>query len=208
MFTILNLLFLDYVYVVMSALLLVITWNLMLNSVYRAKLVFFYFFIMLILTALVHLSLDNIAMLMVLGELIIVLFFLIASLTMPVNSIQVKLSKLFFFIYILIGLVVGLNFRNITPFWANYFNLYEMFNAIHFNDFYIFYVYFFQERPYLIIFITLILSFFSIFFIMFFYTLKNIKNFILQKTKNVDILRKQHLFKQEAYNPKLKIFKK
>ena len=88
----------------------------MLNSVYRAKLVFFYFFIMLILTALVHLSLDNIAMLMVLGELIIVLFFLIASLTMPVNSIQVKLSKLFFFIYILIGLVVGLNFRNITPF--------------------------------------------------------------------------------------------
>ena len=83
-----------------------------------------------------------------------------------------------------------------------------MFNAIHFNDFYIFYVYFFQERPYLIIFITLILSFFSIFFIMFFYTLKNVKNFILQKTKNVDILRKQHLFKQEAYNPKLKIFKK
>lgn len=180
----------------------------MLNSVYRAKLVFFYFFIILVLTALVHLSLDNIALLMVLGELIIVLFFLISALTIPTNSIQVKLSKLFFFLYIFIGLIAGLNFRNITPFWANYFNLYEVFYAIHLNDFYIFYVFFFEERPYLIIFITLILSFFSIFFIIFFYTLKNVTSYVIQKIKNINLLRKQHLLKQEAYKPKLKIFKK
>jgi hypothetical protein len=162
----------------------------------------------IIFSTLVHLSLDGVAMLMLLGELLIVLFFLITALSVNVQSIQIKLPRLAFIAYILVGLAVSLNFKSIVPFWANYCDLYETYSAILFNDFYLFYAYFFQENPSIIIFITCILSIFSIFFIMYFYTLRGIKNKVLQKTHNIDILRKQQLLKQEAYNPKLRIFKK
>ena len=114
--------------------------------------------------------------------------------------IQKKLSKKIIIVLVLIPV-----FSDLTP-NLYYVNFYQSLTHVVTSDFFIIYYLLFDKLPLLTIFITLIISLFSLFFILIYFTLKSVKNEERYKVKQLYFLRKQNLQKQTNFSSKLYTF--
>lgn len=115
----------------------------------------------------------------------------------------------FFKLYITTLLIYFLSviFSTSTFVQQKYF-LYWFFWDTYTNDLFIYFYFFFIDYPLIIIYITLILSIFSLLFVWFYFIMRGLQ---LRRTENLlslDILREQKLVSQFKYKPKLTTFKK
>lgn len=94
------------------------------------------------------------------------------------------------------------------PLYVNYafVSFYRAVNHVVSSDFYILYYFLFEKLPVLVVFLTLIISFFSLFFIVMYYSLKLVKVAEHKSLKNIYYLRKQTLTKQTNFNSRAYTF--
>lgn len=92
---------------------------------------------------------------------------------------------------------------NLTLYFLSYYKF--QFHYVS-SDFFILYFILFLKLSPVVVFITLILTFFSLFFILLYFNLKLVKNNQTIKNKTNYFLRKQHLTKQNTFTNELKSF--
>lgn len=89
-----------------------------------------------------------------------------------------------------------------------YTSFYKALNHFVSSDFFILYYFLFEKMPILVIFLTLIISFFSLFFIIMYFSLKLTKLKSQKASKSLHFLRKQLLTKQANFSSKLYTFQR
>ncbi len=170
----------------------------------RKKFLFFILSVLLFSIWGFLLDLDGMMLVLLTTEFTIVLLFLMTYIQLYSNftfiSSYINYKYLGIFLLILFAVYQPLN--NFHP----YTNYYQSLNHVVSSDFYILYHFLFEKLPVLVIFMTLIISFFSLFFIVAYYSLKLVKLNTHKTLKNIYFLRKQNLIKQTAFNTKLYTF--
>lgn len=142
-------------------------------------------------------SVESIIFILLLGELLIILLFILFYLTLQFYTVP-KLINIKQYLYILVTLVILIIFNwsncallNITP--INYY--FTSFKIIS-DDFFLFFLFLFVDFPLTVYLLALILTFCSIFFIFFYLSCKFFSNLKLVQKKKIYLLRKQNLFHQ------------
>jgi hypothetical protein len=95
--------------------------------------------------------------------------------------------------------LICLSFSSSSEHFFYYTSYYKLINHIVASDFYILYHFLFNKNPLLVVFLTLIISFFSLFFILLYFNLKLSKLNIVQQLSSILFLRKQILIKQTTF---------
>ncbi len=150
------------------------------------------------------LDLDGIILVFLTAEFTIFLLFLMtyvqlySNYSFVSNSVNISYLSVFF-------LALGYVYEPQFVFFSHT-SFYKAINHIVSSDFYILYYFLFEKLPILVIFLTLIISFFSFFFIIMYFSLKLVKLSSHSKSKNVYYLRKQTLNKQTTFNTKIHTF--
>ncbi len=175
------------------------------------KIKFFYFiiYIMCLGGFFTYLKFDIIALLFLLTEFTLILFFFTIYNQIYLNlKINIKKFNKYINYTIILIILINLIFNNSEFIKLNFINWYLLQTQILNTDlFFIYYFLFYQFYPVLIL-ITLILTFFSVFFIYFYFTFKNIKIKENKYKKNLSLLRKQNLIKQKNINIYINTFQK
>lgn len=177
--------------------------NLFLNSDTRKK--FITFLLLIIVFGIWGFShdLDGIFLVFLVAEFTIFLLLLMTYLQLYSNFTFV--SNSFKFSQILL-LPVYLYFIQFTNSFYTYISFYKTLDYFVSSDFYILYYFLFEKIPVLVVFFTLIISFFSLFFILMYFSLKLKKLDGQKKLKNLYFLKKQVLVKQVKFESKLYTF--
>lgn len=176
---------------------------------FRYKFIYFYLFLSLVTMWGFFYSLEGIIILLLLGELLIVLLFILFYLTIQVYSIptinnnKVLATTLLTVIFIVFYPTYQKNV-NLISYSPVYFNT----GKIVSDDFFIFFFFLFFDFKILVYFLGLVLTLFSIFFILFY---SSYRFFLLEKNttkRSIFILRKQNMLHQSTYKPSYKTFQK
>lgn len=185
-------------------LVLVITSYTLLYTTLRKK---FFFFIIIIITYAVWgfmLNLDGMMLVMLTAEFTIILLFLMTYIQLYSNYSFI--TKQFSYKYIFGFLILFLFLFQAPNVFFNSVSYYKLINHIVASDFYILYYFLFDKLPIIVVFLTLIISFFSLFFIILYFSLKLTKLESTKNTKSLYFLRKQNLAKQTEFRASLHTF--
>lgn len=202
--------FLNILDILLLTIMCLIFWGFFINSAFKVKIIYFLFFIITIAIWGMWASLDIFILFLVLAEFFILFLFLIISWNVNLFNEKPFTPKFFFFkLYITTLLIYFLSviFSTSTFVQQKYF-LYWFFWDTYTNDLFIYFYFFFIDYPLIIIYITLILSIFSLLFVWFYFIMRGLQ---LRRTENLlslNILREQKLVSQFKYKPKLTTFKK
>jgi hypothetical protein len=148
-------------------------------------------------------NLDGIILLFVISELSILLIFI--TMFSQLYSYNKKTNKIVSNIFFYILILINFNYYDIKI--LNYNNFYSYYN-INLNDFYYIYNFYFEKQILLTILIIFIISLYSIFFILLYFNIKKKQNIEQNKTKQINILRKQSILHQSNYNTTIRNFQK
>lgn len=176
----------------------------LLFSTLRRKFIFFLLSIILYSIWGFLLDLDGIILVFLTAEFTIFLLFLMTYIQLYSNYTFTEEAHSLWNLLPLFLLVPAVY----QPLYTNYAltSFYKAINHIVSSDFYILYYFLFEKLPVLVVFLTLLISFFSLFFILMYYSLKLVKLAAQKNLKNVYYLRKQTLVKQTAFNTRAYTF--
>jgi hypothetical protein len=180
-------------------------WSLITVNSFRYK--FFYFYLLLLAVSVwgFFFSLEGLIFLLLLGELLIILLFVLIYLTIQFYS-GVKTQKTLVFMLILLIPFFFMLTGNLVNF--NYLDVYSNLGKVVSDDFFIFFFFFFVDFYLLVYLIGAVLTIFSIFFILFYFSCKSYTNSVKSFSQKLYILRKQQLVHQSSYKPKYVTFQK
>ena len=149
-------------------------------------------------------NLDGMMLILLITEFTIVLLFLMTYIQLYSNYSFLQNSKLLTPVFLVL-VVVLISYSPLSNYY-NHISYYNHLSQIVSSDFFILYHFLFDKLPLLIIFITLIISFFSLFFIIFYFNLKLVKLQAHSVLKSIYFLRKQNLIKQTNFKNKTYTF--
>ncbi len=149
-------------------------------------------------------NLDGMMLILLITEFTIVLLFLMTYIQLYSNYSFLQNSKLLTPVFLVLA-VVSISYSPLSNYY-NHISYYNHLSQIVSSDFFILYHFLFDKLPLLIIFITLIISFFSLFFIIFYFNLKLVKLQAHNVLKSIYFLRKQNLIKQTNFKNKTYTF--
>lgn len=151
-------------------------------------------------------NLDGMMLVLLTTEFTVVLFLLMTYIQLYANyTFYIKKLKYKLFIVLTLLWLVFIVNNNEYYFYSTY-SIYKLISHIVTSDFYILFYFLFEKNLLLVIFLTLIISLFSLFFIILYFNLKQIKYNKYINIKNTFFLRKQNLKKQTTYKSKLYTF--
>jgi hypothetical protein len=149
-------------------------------------------------------NLDGMMLVMMTAEFTILLFFLVTYLQLYSNfNFLNQKNKFNPLLIITILPIILYNFSNIT---LNFYNFYNSISHTVASDFFVLYLLLFSKLPFLVVIITLVISFFSFFFIVLYFNLKVTKISEKKHNKQLYFLRKQSLLKQTNFKTQLYTF--
>ena len=167
----------------------------------RLKFLLFIIIFFLIICISLYYSLDGLVMVFVVCELSIILVFItLYAQLITYTKLKNRYSSFFFFM-ILTPLNYNFFYCNLTK-HVNYYSFYK--NVI--NDFYCLFNCYFEKSIIVTIFITFVITIYSVYFILFYFILKKNDNWEKRKYKNLFLLRKQNIIKQGNYKAKVRVF--
>lgn len=167
----------------------------------------FFFFIIVIVVYSVWgfmLNLDGMMLVMLTTEFTIILLFLMTYIQLYSNYSFITSKVTYKYVFVFFPLFFFF-FQIPNVFFASV-SYYKLINHIVASDFYILYYFLFDKLPILVLFLTLIISFFSLFFIVLYFSLKLTKLESAKTIKSTYFLRKQNLSKQTEFKSKLYTF--
>lgn len=167
----------------------------------RIKFLFFIILTFIISFLGLYYSLDGMVMLFLISELAIIVTFI----TMYSQLFSYNKTKKNFFIYFFSFILIFFNYKFYSLSNIGYKNFYS-FNNTTANDFYYIFNCYFEKHVLMIIFVTFLLTMYSIYFILFYFNLKKFQNIEVKKNKNLNFLRKQNLIKQSNYYTPIRLF--
>lgn len=143
-------------------------------------------------------------------EFLVVLLFLLLSLTFSFYSKQKFVNIVYFYLFTTSTFSIYLVFspKTFSIFKFSHLYIYALTQDIIANDLFFFFQYFFVDFHVSIYYLAIILSLFSIFFICFYFLLKQKQQETKVKFLTFQILRKQHLLKQSIFRTQLRFFSK
>lgn len=150
------------------------------------------------------LDLDGMMLVLLSAEFTIVLLFLMTYIQLYSNYTFLAGSGKWRYIGFF-GALLPLFYTPLHTF-SFYVSFYSSISHIVASDFFILYFFLFDKLPILVIFMTLVISFFSLFFIVVYYNLKLVKNSNRKSSKDLFFLRKQTLTKQTNFNTRVHAF--
>lgn len=186
-------------------------WSIIKTTVFRVKFIYFLFFILTIAIWGIYASLDGFILLLVMTEFLVILLFLVTSMTFNFISNSKKLPNYLFLIFYIATLLAycWAMPKTVSTFTHMYHKVYQYgLEIVNSSDLFTFFWGFFVEHNLLVFYITLILSLFSMFFIWSYFTLRYLAQANRVRAKTIELVRKQQLAKQALYKPHLRIFKK
>jgi len=149
-------------------------------------------------------DLDGIMLVMLTTEFTIVLLFLMTYIQLYANySFLTNKYTYKYLVFVLLLFFLQAYPGNIYMYHNSY---YKLTNHIVASDFYILYHFLFDSLPILVLFLTLIISFFSFFFIVLYFSLKLTKLMSTKDVKSLHFLRKQNMLKQTSFKSNLYTF--
>lgn len=186
-------------------------WSIIKITVFRVKFIYFLLFILIMAIWGMYASLDGFMLLLVMTEFLVILLFLITSMSFNFISNSKRLPNALFFVFYLATLLAyfWVMPSTISTFTHMYHKVYHYgLEVINSADLFTFFWGFFVEHNIIVFYITLILSLFSMFFIWSYYTLRYLEQTGRVKAKTIELIRKQQSAKQALYKPHLRMFKK
>ena len=176
--------------------------NFVFSSVRNKFILFVLSIILFSVWAFLH-NLDGMALILLTAEFTIVLLFLMTYTQLYSNFLFLTTKKPSIFLYLVLFIAPFLTNFSSTITYTNY---YQSLNHVVSSDFFVIYYLLFDKLPILTIFLTLIISLFSLFFILVYFNLKFVKNLSSSKLKQKFFLRKQNLIKQTNFKSKTYTF--
>lgn len=149
-------------------------------------------------------NLDGMILILLITEFTVTLLFLMTYTQLYMHyEFKHKTMPIGLFSYIMLFALLCANPVNI---FFSYTSFYSSLTHLVSSDFFILYYLLFDKMPILVLFLTLIISLFSLFFILLYFNLKYTKLAHHKNLKNLYILRKQNLTKQTNFKTKIYTF--
>ena len=148
-------------------------------------------------------DLDGIFLVFLTAEFTIFLLLLMTYMQLYSNYTFLSSNVSYYFVIFLIFYLFI--FNTSETFYTNV-SFYKALNHFVSSDFFILYYFLFEKMPILVIFLTLIISFFSLFFIIMYFSLKLTKLKLQKRLKSFHFLRKQVLSKQTNFSSRTYTF--
>lgn len=193
--------FFNLKYLILFILFIFIINKFILSTQIRFKFILLLIILLIVSSISIYYNFDGLTMMFLVSELSVILIFIVMfSQLYTYNTEKNKEYNLYLYLIFL------LNINYYESSLISYKNYYS-YNEIIINDFFYIYNIYFEKQILITIFITLIITLYSIFFILLYYNLKlKIQNKTII-TKNLYLLRKQNTIHQSNYNTKIRFFK-
>lgn len=172
-------------------------WSLITTNSFRHKFIYFYLLLLLVSVWGFYYSIEGLVFLLLLGELLIILLFILFYLTIQFYTIpKQKNFKIIFYWLCIVFLLSFYFFDSNFNIFLNYKFTYVNIGKIVSDDFFIFFYFLFFDFTWVVYFLGVILTLFSIFFIFFFLSCKSINYCKVIDNNKLYFLRKQNFTHQ------------